>query len=199
VKSALHALRHALGLDPAHTQTTAAERDCLRRQAAVARLAAEIGVYEGVSTRAIREAMPADGVLHAVDPFFRGRLGICWGRVVARREIARSRGARVEFVERLSVEAAPLVPDGLDLLFIDADHRYEGLKADWEAWSPKLRAGGFALLHDTRVPPHDPSVAALGSVRFFEEVIRHDPRFELVEQVDSLSVLRCCEAAPARA
>jgi hypothetical protein len=40
------------------------------------------------------------------------------------------------------------------------------------------------------VPDHDPSVAELGSHQFFESEIRHDPRFVLLEQVDSLSVLQ---------
>lgn len=189
MREALHAFRHALGREAARTQTTPSERDCLRRYGASARLAAEIGVYEGVSTRALREAMPQDALLYGVDPFFRGRLGICWGRVISHREIRRSRGARVEFVEKLSVPAAAEVPDGLDLIFIDADHSYEGIKADWETWTPKLRPGGHILLHDTRVPDHDPSVAGLGSVKFFEDTIRFDLRFRIVEQVDSLSVL----------
>jgi predicted O-methyltransferase YrrM len=43
--------------------------------------------------------------------------------------------------------AAP--PAGeLDLLFIDADHRYEGARADFDRWGSLVRVGGHVLLHD---------------------------------------------------
>jgi cephalosporin hydroxylase len=36
----------------------------------------------------------------------------------------------------------------IDFLFIDGDHAYEGIKADFEAFSPLVRAGGLIALHD---------------------------------------------------
>jgi predicted O-methyltransferase YrrM len=36
----------------------------------------------------------------------------------------------------------------LDVLFIDGDHSYEGVKRDWELYSPLVRAGGLIGLHD---------------------------------------------------
>ncbi len=36
----------------------------------------------------------------------------------------------------------------LDLLFIDGDHSYEGTKADLLDYAPKIKAGGFLVLHD---------------------------------------------------
>jgi Methyltransferase domain len=48
-----------------------------------------------------------------------------------------------------SKEAAAYVPDGsLDFVFIDADHSYEGCKADIQAWLPKLKPSGFISGHD---------------------------------------------------
>lgn len=47
----------------------------------------------------------------------------------------------------------------------------------------------MALDH-MRVPAYNPTVAELGSFRFFQDHIRADPRFELIEQVDFLFVLR---------
>ena len=35
-----------------------------------------------------------------------------------------------------------------DLVFIDGDHTYEGVKADFERWAPKARKGGFVAFHD---------------------------------------------------
>lgn len=44
---------------------------------------------------------------------------------------------------------ATQVPDqSLCLLYIDADHSYEGVLADLRAWVPKVMAGGFVALHD---------------------------------------------------
>jgi cephalosporin hydroxylase len=36
----------------------------------------------------------------------------------------------------------------VDLLFIDGDHTYEGVKKDWEMYSPLVRAGGLVVFHD---------------------------------------------------
>lgn len=38
--------------------------------------------------------------------------------------------------------------NSLDLLFIDGDHSYEGVKADWEAYRVFLRTGSVVVLHD---------------------------------------------------
>ena len=38
----------------------------------------------------------------------------------------------------------------IDFLFIDADHRYEGVKRDFELYSPLVRPGGLIAFHDIR-------------------------------------------------
>ncbi len=35
-----------------------------------------------------------------------------------------------------------------DLIFVDAQHTYEGVKEDIELWTPKLRPGGIWAFHD---------------------------------------------------
>ena len=95
--NSLHFIRYLLGLAPALTQTTDAERACLRRHAQGKRRLAEIGVFHGVNTRAFREAMAPDGVLLAVDPFprrFFGIRGYGWARRIAHREVARGGNGR---------------------------------------------------------------------------------------------------------
>lgn len=45
--------------------------------------------------------------------------------------------------------AAENIADGtFDFVFIDADHTYEGVSADIDAWYPKIRNGGMLLGHD---------------------------------------------------
>jgi predicted O-methyltransferase YrrM len=36
----------------------------------------------------------------------------------------------------------------VDLLFIDGDHTFEGVKMDWEMYSPLVRPGGMVAFHD---------------------------------------------------
>ena len=50
----------------------------------------------------------------------------------------------VRLYRQYSQEAAENFPDGyFDLIYIDADHTYEGCKADMETWWPKMKPGGF--------------------------------------------------------
>jgi hypothetical protein len=48
-----------------------------------------------------------------------------------------------------SLDALQFFKDGeLDLVYIDGDHRHEGVLADLNGWKPKLRAGGVMAGHD---------------------------------------------------
>lgn len=58
-------------------------------------------------------------------------------------------GERAKILRQDSREAAKAIPDAsLDFVFIDADHSYEGCKADIDAWLPKIKPGGFISGHD---------------------------------------------------
>jgi predicted O-methyltransferase YrrM len=190
MKTAIHALAYLVGLEPPHTQTTQAERNCLAGYAAEKSRLVELGVYEGVSTNALASAMHPKGLLYAVDPFIPGRLGFCWSELVARREAFRT-GKKIVFVKLLSRDAARALEGDFDMIFIDADHSFESVRQDWNDWSSRVIRGGVVALHDTRVPEHDPfNIASSGSYRFFEGHIRGDQRFAIIDQVDSLSILR---------
>lgn len=48
-----------------------------------------------------------------------------------------------------SVKGASFYPDkSLEFVFIDANHEYEAVKADLEAWYPKVKPGGHIAGHD---------------------------------------------------
>lgn len=47
-----------------------------------------------------------------------------------------------------SLNAAPKVPDNIDLVFIDASHDYKSVKEDILTWKDKVRPGGLLSGHD---------------------------------------------------
>jgi predicted O-methyltransferase YrrM len=188
-----HFLKWNVGLAKAETQTTPAERDCLARHAAGRRVLAEIGVWHGVTTARLRAAMAPDGVLYAVDPYPVGRLGFSMQRRIAHAEVRRVGNGRVEWLRTTGADAArtlaATVGATVEFVFIDGDHSYDGLRADWEGWSGLIAPGGVVGLHDSRPTPDRP-IQAAGSVRYTSEVVRADPRFVLLDEVDSLTVVR---------
>jgi len=52
-------------------------------------------------------------------------------------------------------EVSALVDDGIDFLFIDGDHTYEGVKQDFEMYSELVSDGGIIALHDIATHPND--------------------------------------------
>lgn len=183
-----HYLAWTLGLAQAETQTTATERDCLARHAAGRRQLVEIGVWHGVTTKRLRAAMDRDGQLTAVDPFPPGRLGFSVQERIAHREVETVNNGCVAWIRATGAEAARN-HDPVDFVFIDGDHSEDGLLADWRAWSPLVQPGGIVALHDSRSCPAR-QIDDAGSVKVTNEVIRRDPRFAVVDEVDSLTVLR---------
>jgi predicted O-methyltransferase YrrM len=55
----------------------------------------------------------------------------------------------VEIVRKTSQEAALGWKLPIDLLFIDGDHSYDGVKRDWELFSPYISRFGVVVFHDT--------------------------------------------------
>lgn len=51
-------------------------------------------------------------------------------------------------LQGLSKDVAQSFDGGIDLLFIDGDHSYEGASSDLEMWLPKVKNGGVVVLHD---------------------------------------------------
>jgi predicted O-methyltransferase YrrM len=69
----------------------------------------------------------------------------------------------------------------VDLLFIDGDHRYSGVKKDFTMYAPLVKPGGVVLLHD--ILPH-PRVPACEVERFWQEIKGHFQYKEFVEPDD---------------
>jgi predicted O-methyltransferase YrrM len=67
----------------------------------------------------------------------------------------------------------------IDLLFIDGDHRYAGVKADFAAYARLVRPGGLVVFHDIVADPRQPEMEV---ARFWNEISARLPSHELVEQ-----------------
>jgi predicted O-methyltransferase YrrM len=188
VRVALHYLGWLVGLARAETQTTERERHCLARYAQGRRRLVEIGVWHGVTTVCLRDAMDPSGEISAVDPYPPGRLGFSVQERIARREVDRVQRGRVRWINTTGAQAA--VGHGkVEFIFIDGDHTEAGLLADWHAWSGLVEPGGIVALHDSHSTPERP-IDDAGSVKVTNEVILRDPRFQFVDLVDSLTVVR---------
>jgi len=161
------------------------ETACLVEYARNKRRLAEIGVWEGGTTKILRQVMAPDGVLFAIDPFPRGRIGLSYQRPIARGEVRGILNGTVVWLRVTGTQAAsdPRVAVApFDFVFVDGDHTFDGLQADWEAWAP--HASDIIAFHDVIGDPDQ------GSVRFARERIFTDSRFALLKTVGCMAVLK---------
>ena len=79
--------------------------------------------------------------------------------------------------EMLGQVNAALVGQPLDYLFIDGDHRYDGVKRDFVMYGPLVRKGGFIAFHDIVDGPSD----NVGGVpQFWREIKSHYRHLEII-------------------
>lgn len=179
-----------LGLRPPLAEHTEAESSLLRRYAQNASAIVELGVAEGGSARLLGEVVKPGGTLYLVDPYPPGRiLGINMRQLVARRSVNHRDGATVRWVRKFSSEAAQAWDAPIDFLFIDADHRYEAVRRDWEDWSRFVVSGGHVALHDARLFEGGWTTPESGPVRLVPSIATL-PGWRLVEYADSTVVFR---------
>ena len=79
----------------------------------------------------------------------------------------------VEIVQKTSTEAATNWQRPIDLIFIDGDHSYEGVKADWDLFVPHVSEFGVVVFHDIiwdLRPDPKLSRADMGVPRFVDEL-----------------------------
>jgi predicted O-methyltransferase YrrM len=63
----------------------------------------------------------------------------------------------------------------IGLVFIDGDHSYDGVKADFENWYPWVMAGGLVAFHDV----HRAEGKTNGVGMLYKEIIKEDPGLQV--------------------
>lgn len=138
---------------------TAAELLWLAEHARRSKLIVEIGSYCGRSTRALAENtdgrvlaidlwVPTDETNSATDARFSTTPTADWLWDDFRMNMLGL--TNVNAMRMSSVMAASQIPPDMrfDMIFIDAAHDYDSVKADIEAWRPRLAPGGLLCGHD---------------------------------------------------
>lgn len=183
-------LLHRLRVVNPTSQTVQTELDALAQYASGAQLAVEIGSYQGVSALCIAAAISQNGLVYCIDPWPAppNKTNPCFA--IFRRAVKRSGlQNKLKVITKTSRDASSSIPRDVDFIFVDGDHSWEGVESDWRLVCQKLRVGGVVCLHDSLTPRRE-LWRNPDSVRFYREVICNDPRFETIDTVYSLAVLK---------
>ncbi len=81
-------------------------------------------------------------------------------------------------IKDFSTEAAKEFTESIALIFLDGDHAYNAVKADFESWMPRLSVGGIIALHDT--------LAYEGVRKFVGEVMFKSNNLRIIGFIDSI-------------
>lgn len=115
------------------------------------KVGAEIGVWNGVHARSLFGLIPGLK-LYCVDPwagynqehyFTDEEMGNVYAD--AKQNL---QSVNAELLRMTSLEAANLVANGLDFVYIDACHYFDEVMLDIIKWAPKVRPGGIVAGHD---------------------------------------------------
>lgn len=187
----IHFLKYFLRIDNAHTQTSLNERRLLADYVSASNCIVEIGVFEGVNTLNFAINSPSHAKIYAIDPFYKGFLRFNYGKVIAKYEWYKNGVSdKISIIEGLSHEVLCLIPGEIDFVFIDGDHSYEGVKRDLDTYTPKLKCGGVIALHDARLFSNGWTRPDWGPVELVNKHIRNSDDWEIVDEVDSLVLIR---------
>jgi hypothetical protein len=162
----------------------------------------EIGAAYGASTALLLVNLPPRSNVVSIDPFVADSMsGFQASRDRCARNVVRavsllgdaSAAARWTLDPIESLVAARTWDAELGLLYIDGDHRYEAVRADFLAWSPFVREGGTLILHDSRrlegTPENEFARGWPGPTRLAAELTSHDC-VELEQEVFSMTIWR---------
>ena len=186
-----HFIRVKLKIDKPHTQTSFAEQELIKKYSSGRKKAVEIGVFEGYNTALIAESLIEEGVLYAIDPFFKGRLGFSYNKLISHKYL-KNLGLynKIVWIEDFSNLAIDKIPDDIDFIFVDGDHSFDGVKKDFELYSQRLSINGLIAFHDARIFEKGWTKENWGPVKLVNEIIIPSKKWSIIAQVDSLIIVK---------
>jgi len=110
----------------------------------------EIGRYKGGSTVLLAAAMDSESHLYSYDLHVKLQYEVSGGELDAETVAALARYGLAERVHLIVADSTTASPPAqqCDLVFVDGDHTYSGVRGDYENWRPFVRPGGHLLFQD---------------------------------------------------
>ncbi|MFB2834726.1 class I SAM-dependent methyltransferase [Floridanema evergladense] len=119
----------------------------------------ELGSYKGRSSVAIAAVLPAESILYCVDHFQGSE-----EHIISHFDVSNLLAEFTQNIEKFGVKdkistlvmttseaATKFDSESVDLVFLDASHDYDSVRADLLNWYPKIKPGGFLLCDDYEV------------------------------------------------
>lgn len=147
----------------------------------------EIGSWKGRSTAWLAAGAKRAGQrVHAIDPHTGSREDPNAHTLAEFMANLRRAGVSdvVEPLVMSSSEAGDTLTGPVELLFIDGDHAYDGVRRDAEVWLPRLVEGGLVMLHDVATSGYT------GPRRIFRRRICWNGGFDSIRRVGSMGIAR---------
>ncbi len=159
----------------------------------------EIGSARGKSACYIGMALKENGhgTLYAIDPHEQTD----WNDTDATNSIdvflnnisALELSKQINVIRSYSDDAARDWKRPIDLIFIDGDHSYEGVKRDWEMFVPHVKPFGVVIFHDTiwDLPSYGAETRAdMGVPRFVDELRQQGYQVLTIDRDCGLSLVQ---------
>ena len=118
----------------------------------------EVGVWEGVNAMLLRRLFP-EASFYLIDSweptlnYLKHGHPVCkdpekYEEAFQKTQKQFKNDPKVTILRKTSKEGSLVLPDELDLVFLDACHQYSSVKEDITLWEKKVRAGGILSGHD---------------------------------------------------
>ena len=147
----------------------------------------EIGILFGSTSKILSESNPNVQV-YGIDPLIPDSMN---KKLIGTKQKIKDNTAHLKnfnFINDYSYNVIDSWDKKFDYLFIDADHKYDGVKKDFEDWFLKLEKGGYVSLHDSAMnrkgPQYWPGPSQLADELIFDE------RLKYIKTVGTLTVFK---------
>lgn len=151
----------------------------------------ELGCEFGMSTGAFCHLAPRSVEITSVDLFPGNMLQV-------HRDNMKEAGyeGRSKRIAGDSVTVGATWDKPIDLLFVDADHTFEGVLADIRAWTPHVKVGGVVIFHDTACMTNkNPHYLHFEVLRAIQTWLQEDGiHWQALDTVDTMSIFKRMDA-----